>query len=364
MRYTRKFMQAFLHKALLWQCLLTAGPVFAYGPPPVIIVQPLSTSVLSLGIATFTVVASSGTTMTYQWTKDGQDILGATSATYSLLSATRADAGSYAVKVTNAGGTVTSSTAVLAILTPPSITSQPQSQSVMKGGSFMLAVGATGTGPLSYNWMFNGHSLSGATTSSLSFTNVSNGRGGAYYVIVSNPYGSATSAVATISILVPLEITRQPTNQVATPGSEVLFAVSASGNGSMLYQWSFKGSPIGNETNSTLSIKSAQPDYAGNYTVKVTDSIGSVTSSPARLTIVAPAPALSAATVSPGPTSGAFSFNYFASSGFTYVIEATTDLQHWAPIATNSSATGAVSYSDPSASSYPSRFYRVVAASQ
>jgi hypothetical protein len=352
-----------MHKSLLWLLLLTACRVLAIGPAPVIVVQPLGSTVLNSGTALFTVVATSGTTMTYQWTKNGQDIWGATSSTYTILSATANDAGSYAVKVTNAGGTVTSSSATLVVVSAPVITSQPQSQSVMKAGTFTLAVGANGTGPLTYLWIYNGGTLSGATSSSLTISNLSNGRAGTYYAVVSNPYGSATSSVATITMLVPLEITKQPTNQIVTTGSEVRFIVSAAGNGTMQYQWSFKGSLISGATNSTLNIKSAQPEYAGNYSVKVTDSTGSVTSSPARLTLIAPAPSLATGNL-PTSAGGPFTFSYAATAGFTYVIEATSDFQTWIPISTNASASGAISFSDSSAVNYSTRFYRVIASSQ
>src|SRR5215831_2506500 len=105
----------FLMSLMLWGLLLPRA-FGAVGPAPIILVQPLGATVPLTGIATFTVLASSGTTMTYQWTKNGSNIPGATDSVYAILSVLPTDAGTYAVKVTNGGGTTTSSNATLIVL--------------------------------------------------------------------------------------------------------------------------------------------------------------------------------------------------------------------------------------------------------
>src|SRR5690348_8420225 len=76
---------------------LLAKPAFATGPAPVILVQPLSITVANLDIASLSVLASSLTTMTYQWYKNGSAIVGATNAAYSLVNVTTSDQGNYYV---------------------------------------------------------------------------------------------------------------------------------------------------------------------------------------------------------------------------------------------------------------------------
>src|ERR1039457_1824257 len=89
-------------------------------PPPVIDVQPLSQTVPKGGSVTFSVSASSGTTMSYQWYFGGSTISGATSSSYTISSVPYSKAGSYYVTVINAGGSVKSSTATLTVTnTPP-----------------------------------------------------------------------------------------------------------------------------------------------------------------------------------------------------------------------------------------------------
>jgi hypothetical protein len=97
----------------------TPGPAPSPGPvsaptAPAITAQPTNASVLTGGTATFTVSASGSPT--YQWKKNGVAISGATAASYTTPAATYADNGaSYSVTVTNAGGSVTSTSGVLSL---------------------------------------------------------------------------------------------------------------------------------------------------------------------------------------------------------------------------------------------------------
>ena len=113
-----------LQKAAI--CLILLGlllpkPCSAASPPPIITVQPLSQSVLLNDSVTFSVVATSGTSMSYQWRKNGANISGATLSSYTIASVKTTDAGTYSVKITNAGGSATSSGATLTVAGPGSI---------------------------------------------------------------------------------------------------------------------------------------------------------------------------------------------------------------------------------------------------
>ena len=86
---------------------------------------------------------------------------------------------------------------------PPSITAEPQSQTVTVGQSAWFSVEASGTAPLSYQWSLNGAALAGATGSALTLDPVQPGDAGNYTVVVANSVGSVTSAVATLIVNVP-----------------------------------------------------------------------------------------------------------------------------------------------------------------
>src|SRR5664279_5257834 len=142
------------------------------GPPPIITVQPLDTNVPYGGTATFTVAASSGTTLSYQWYKDGLVILGQlltnqTASTLILTNVGNPDVGQYYVNVRNAGGTVPSRKASLTLVTNGPPVANNDTYSTLE--NVPLIVPAT-AGILTNDTDFNGLALT-----ALLVTNVSHG---------------------------------------------------------------------------------------------------------------------------------------------------------------------------------------------
>src|SRR5262249_15745334 len=167
-------------------------------------------------------------------------------------------------------------------------TGQPQSRTNVAGTVASFSVTANGSAPLNYQWRFNGGAISGATGSAYSRTNVQSADAGNYTVLVSNSYGSVTSAVATLTVTAAPtspSITSQPQSQTVTAGQSSTFSVSASGAAPLGYQWRFNGNAIGSATGTSYTRTNAQAVDAGNYTVVVSNSFGSVTSSIATLTV-------------------------------------------------------------------------------
>ena len=113
-----------------------------------------------------------------------------------------------------------------------------------QGQSASFAVGASGTAPLSYQWNLNGTALSGATDASLALTNVQATDAGSYTAVVTNPGGSITSAVATLTVNILPGITTQPLSQTVTQGQNASFSVGASGTAPLSYQWSLNSTAL------------------------------------------------------------------------------------------------------------------------
>jgi sugar lactone lactonase YvrE len=74
------------------------------------------------------------------------------------------------------------------------------------------------------------------------------------------------------------EILTQPSNEYASAGGSATFTVTASGSGTLSYQWNFNGNPIAGATASSYTVSNVQASNSGLYTVTVTNSLGTVTS--------------------------------------------------------------------------------------
>ncbi|PYJ07974.1 MAG: hypothetical protein DME25_02580, partial [Verrucomicrobia bacterium] len=176
---------------------------------------------------------------------------------------------------------------------PPSITAQPQSQTVAQGSTATFSVTVTGTAPLIYQWRFNGTNTSGATGSAYSRTNVLPADAGDYSVVVTNSAGSATSSNATLTVNSSPVILTQPQSQAVSAGQDATFTVTASGAAPLSYQWRFNATNLlAGATASSFTRTNAQSSDAGNYSVIITNSAGSVTSVEASLTVVVAQPSI------------------------------------------------------------------------
>jgi hypothetical protein len=252
---------------------------------PTITTQPVSQAICIGNPVTFTVVASGTAPLTYQWTKNGVNIAGATSSSYTDPAVQAGDAGGYAVVVTNGCGSRTSQTATLTTQQPVNITTQPVGQTVCPGNPVSFSVVAAGQSPITYQWRRNSINISGATGSTYNIASAQAGDAGDYTVLVTNPCGTVVSAVATLTILSPASISVQPAPQMVCEDDPVTFSVTAAGSAPLTYQWRKNGVNIGGATGPSYSIPSVQTSDAGDYSVVVTNACGSITSQNAALTV-------------------------------------------------------------------------------
>ena len=168
---------------------------------------------------------------------------------------------------------------------PPTITSQPQNQMLVAGASAAFSVTATGSQPLAYQWRLNGVEIPGATAATYALNNVQPADAGDYSVVVSNPFGTAISANARLAVNVPPAITTQPQCQTINQTESVTFFVEVSGSAPFGYQWRFNSNSIAGANFASYTITNATAADAGNYSVIISNGVGSVTSSNAVLTV-------------------------------------------------------------------------------
>src|SRR5208283_3883551 len=222
---------------------------------------------------------------------------GATSASYTTPATVIGDNGStFTVTVTNSAGNQTSNPATLTVnAVAPTITTQPQNQSVPVGLTATFSVVASGTAPLSYQWSKNALAIPGATSAGYTTPpTVIGDNGSSFSVVVTNAEGSQSSNTVFLSVsAVAPSITTQPQNQSVNVSASATFSVVASGTAPLSYQWSKNGTAITGATSASYTTPATViGDNGSTFTVTVTNSAGSKTSNPATLTVNAVAPTI------------------------------------------------------------------------
>ena len=176
----------------------------------------------------------------------------------------------------------------LMILPPPiapTVSTNPQSTTVVAGDNVALTVAANGTAPLSYQWRLEGVALPGATGDTLNLLNAQPTDAGNYTVVITNIAGAVTSAVAVLTVNVPPDITGDPQPLTVVAGSNATFNVTATGTAPLGYQWRFNNADIPGATAISYTRSNTITAHAGNYSVAVSNAAGIAVSADALLTV-------------------------------------------------------------------------------
>lgn len=225
---------------------------------------------------------------------------------------------------TGTGTTTTPTPAPTPAAVAPAITTQPSAQTVYAGDTAAFSVVASGTAPLAYEWRRNGTAVSsGASANYTTPATALTDDGSSYTVLVSNAAGSIVSSVAKLSVMSRTpQITVQPLSTTVASGNNAAFSVTATGPGPLSYQWLRGGGAIAGATAATYTVAPARlSDNGSTYSVVVTNSSGSVTSSAATLTVTPAPPAIvtqpAGITLFSGET-GSFSVSALGGDALTY----------------------------------------------
>src|SRR5439155_3901220 len=191
--------------------------------------------------AAFSTEASGTGPFTYQWTKDGVDIGGATGAIYGIGSVSTADAGTYCVVVGGAANRVTN----CATLTVNALTvaTAPADTTVCQGADATFSTTAGGTPPFACQWTLDGSAVgTDGPTMTHNTTGLSVGAH-TVSVVVSGQCGSVTtSATLTVNALT---VASGPADTTVCQGADATFSASANGTAPFSYQWTLDGAPAG-----------------------------------------------------------------------------------------------------------------------
>jgi hypothetical protein len=204
--YENRFFEGKVDEVAIFTSALTAGQIrqiYESANVPPAILQPPNSQIVSEGASLTLTVAAIGTPpLVYQWTRNGTNLAGQTSASLTLDNAQIGDAGDYVVAISNAYGGVISPTARITVQSgPPTILQSPLSLARYAGGTATFAIAAGGTAPLSYQWRLNETAIPGATAASYILSDVQLTNAGEYRCTVTNAYGSTNSAEASLTVI-------------------------------------------------------------------------------------------------------------------------------------------------------------------
>ncbi|MDO9356639.1 MAG: hypothetical protein Q7T55_23270, partial [Solirubrobacteraceae bacterium] len=181
----------------------------------------------------------------------------------------------------------------------PVITEAPRSVLIQSGQSASLTVVASGAPAPTLQWQTRAANGSGAWTdiaaaTGNTLTTAALGtpdNGTQYRVVATNAVGSAASGIAIVSVsdlAVAPSFTTQPASLAVGSGSDATFAVVVHGTESMSYQWRVDGHPIAGANSAVLTLPGVAASNAGSYSIVVSNSAGTATSSAATLTVTPP----------------------------------------------------------------------------
>ena len=266
--------------------------------------EPLSQSVNTGTTATFTATTSNaGGADKVQWqvSTDGgfsfTPVSGATSTTYSFTTANTQSGNEYKAVFTNSAGTFTSTPATLTVDYAPAMITQPASHTVNTGSTGTFTAAASGNPAPTVQWEVSSGGgtafspISGATSTTYTFTASLADNGSEYEAVFTNAAGTVTSTLATLSVQTAMTLTSSPSNQTVTSGNTASFTASASGTPTPTVQWDVSTSgasaftPISGATSSTYSLTAASADNGSQYEAIFSDSYGTLTTTPATLTV-------------------------------------------------------------------------------
>ena len=247
--------------------------------------EPTGETVTAGADAVFIVGATGPGPLTYQWFFNAAPVPGATGATLLVPNVSDANAGNYSVQVTSGAASVFSTVAALSVIDVPVISIQPQSQSPVAGATAVLAVGATSLAAPSYQWLFNGQPVPGATSRRLYLFNVGDTNDGDYDVVVANAFGATTSTIATLSVVDPPVIASQPLSQSVGAGASVSFRATVYGTPPFTFQWFHLGAAIPQAQSKLFTLTNVTAANDGKYFVVIQNAAGSVASDKAVLTV-------------------------------------------------------------------------------
>lgn len=251
---------------------------------PEITLHPQSTKGARTRSIALTARAEGTAKLSYQWLKDGVEIVGATRNRLVLTKLDTQHEGDYVLRASNDLGTMDSNPATLIVEDAPSITLHPQPGFIVINTNITATVVASGSPDLRYQWQRNNRDIPGQVAPELNIPGDTLQQSGRFRVIVTNDVGRVVSKAAALTVQIPPTISVQPRPQTNFEGERVDFTVTAAGSKTLKYRWLHNGVPVSSAR--TLILRDPRMNAAGTYVVEVSNNVGTATSDPVEYDIL------------------------------------------------------------------------------
>ncbi|MEI9960603.1 MAG: protease pro-enzyme activation domain-containing protein [Limisphaerales bacterium] len=350
--------------------------------PPSLAIEPTNLTVFAGSDAVFNAIATGSSPLAYHWLKNGTNLVnvgnisGASNNVLTIAATTTDNGGSYSLIVTNAYGSVTSSVVTLTVnLAVPDIilNSSANPSGYRDGVNFIASIiptNATGTVQFFTNDVaFDLQTVVDGQAASFSLVSLPRGTNhiGAIYSgdannlsatnfieqIVTNhpPIAAPAFYTRTAGLSLDIAVADLATNWSDADDDELsLIDVSVSTNGVMMT----------NNAGTLVYCNSNNVD--DQFICTISDGWGGTNFQMINITVVLPTNAIPNITSVTANSDGSITLNLNGASGFTYVLETTTNLFppiDWQPVVTNTLNTNVWEFNDAQATNFLQRFYRL-----
>ena len=297
--------------------------------------------------------------LTYSWTLNGSVIPGANTGILSIPNFQSANAGTYALVVTNSCGASTGSSTTTLQLQPTPAVATIADQTVCVGSTLNVPPVYTGVSgsTVTYQWYFEGAAINNQNGAQLNINNITTAQAGRYYVAVSNGCNPVSSPAFNVTVFnLPTIQTQPAAQQQLCVGSNFTLTVAA--NNAQTYQWYKNSVIITGETSNTFTKLVTALD-AATYKVVVSNACGysltsnnavltvstspTITSAPANTTVCAGQPISASVAAS---ANGGGNLRYVWTSGGTEISGATASTFSIARASANDAKTYSVAVSN------------------
>jgi autotransporter-associated beta strand protein len=221
---------------------------------------------------------------------------------YTLFTYTGTKAGSFNPTVVIGTGNVNGSLSInesgagqvtLVVSSNVVITAQPADTVASTNAPASFSVAAAGSAPLSYQWYSFGADpgnspavINDATNSTFTISNAQPSDSGYYEAVVSNPYSSATSRVASLFVGDIAPVIGGVSNKTVIAGNNVTFTASVFGNPPPSLQWLTNGTPVAGATSLSLTLNNVPYALDGAQVALVASNSAGNSTNTATLTVI------------------------------------------------------------------------------